>query len=61
MEHVCYTEHSVALHAAVGCVADACVFRALSSFADLSPYQQPLFPEPRATVAVPASPAVLFL
>ena len=54
MEHVCYTEYSVALRVAAGFVADACAFRALSSV-DLS---QPLFPEPRATVAVPASPAV---
>ena len=54
MEHVCCTEHSVALRVAAGRAADGCAFRALSSV-DLS---QPLFPGPRATVAVPASPAV---
>lgn len=59
MGHVCYTEHSVALRAAAGYVADACAFQPLSSFVDLSP-SQPLVPE-RATVAVPASPAVLSL
>ena len=60
MEHVCYTEHSVALHAAAGQGADACAaFQNLLS-SDLLPYQ-PLVLEPRAPVAVPASPAVLSL
>ena len=36
------------------------VRRALSS-SDLSPLQQPLFPESRVVVAVRASPAALFL
>lgn len=58
MEHVCCIEHSVALRAAAGYVADARVCRALSS-SGLSLLL--LFPEPRAPVAVPASPAVLSL
>ncbi len=58
--HVHCTEHSVALRAAAGFVADACAFQPLSSSVALSPFQ-PLFPEPHAIVAVPASPVVLFL
>ena len=58
MERGYCTERSVALRAAAGFVVGACAFQALSSSVDLSPL--PLFPEqPRATVAVAASPAVL--
>ena len=59
MEHVYYTAHFVAPRAVAEHVADACAFQPLSS--SVPSVFQPLFPEPHALVAVPASLAVLSL
>ena len=60
MEHVYYTAHFVAPRAVAEHVADACASQPLLSSVVLSVFQ-PLFPEPHALVAVPASLAVLSL